>query len=317
MGRKKYSMFLNTHLFFIVTSVLLLTSCQRQAYFYSVMSNHSRFPSTFERYQHPIEVALVLGGGGARGMAHVGVLEVLQKEGIPIDLIVGCSAGSLVGALYANCKDAEQVKSLLIRKKRKDFVSANLLNFKFGLFHRKPFICLMNNCLGDKKFEDLEIPLVVVATDLCGGKLVSFNKGPIVPTVHASCAVPFYFSPIKYDNRTLVDGGVADPIPVQVARDLGAKIVIAVNIEASLEGNYSFNLIDVAVRSAEIKHMQHGRLCMEDADVIIRPDVGHVGIFEEKNIELYEAGKQAAEKALPLIKRALDSLETMNQDLFH
>lgn len=289
------------------TFILLITffSCQKDVIQYNVVCEHAVDP-TFQPYDSPIRVALVLGGGGVRGMAHVGVLEVLEQEGIPIDLIVGCSAGSLIGALYCNFPCADYVKTVLMSKKRKDFFSLNIFKIKFGIFHRKPFIHFMNQQIGCKKFEELQLKLAVVATDLLTGDLVVFNKGLINPTVHASCAIPFCFSPVKYDHRSLIDGGVACPIPVKVARDLGAKIIIAVNIEAEIDDVRPVHLIDIAMRGARIKHYHHTKFCISDADILIRPKVGHIGTFDEgKNLELYEAGKLAARRAIEKIKLAL------------
>lgn len=298
-------MHFNRPKFLICLTLLSFFSCQKDVIQYNVVCEHAVEP-TFKPYESPINVALVLGGGGVRGMAHVGVLEVLEEEGIPIDLIVGCSAGSLIGALYCHFPCADYVKSVLMTKKRKDFYTLNIFKIKFGIFHRKPFIHFMNQQIGCKKFEELKLKLAVVATDLLTGDLVVFNRGLINPTVHASCAIPFCFSPVKYDDRSLIDGGVSCPIPVQVARDLGAKIVIAVNIEAEIDDVKPVHLIDIAMRSAHIKHYHHTKFCLSGADVLIRPKVGHIGTFDEgRNQELYEAGKFAARKAMEQIKLAL------------
>lgn len=285
---------------------LLFQSCQQKVCRGNFTISESHL--SVVEYPSPIRVAVVLGGGGARGMAHVGVLEELERAGIPIDLIVGCSAGSIVGALYANNPDIEYVKCTLIKKKRKDFFITNFFKSRFGFFHRKPFICFTNRELGCKHFEDLQIPLAVVATDLISGELVTYNTGPVSPPVHASCAVPVCFTPISYDGRYLVDGGVADPVPVQVAKDLGAEIIIAVDIGPTLNNIPPDNLFQVGVRSAFIKHICQSRVSVKDADFVIYPGMGHVGMFDEDcNEDLYLSGKSAAQAIIPAIKKTLQT----------
>jgi NTE family protein len=264
---------------------------------------------TINTYPTPVRVAVVLGGGGARGMAHVGVLEELENANIPIDLIVGCSAGSIVGALYANNPDIQYVKNTLMKKKRKDFFVTNFFRSRFGFFHRKPFICFTNQQLGCKNFEDLTIHLAVVATDLLTGELVTFNSGPVSPPVHASCAVPVCFTPINYGGRFLVDGGVADPVPVQVAQDFGAEIIIAVDIGPQLNNIPPENLFQVGVRSAFIKHISQSNISVKGADFVINPGVGHIGMFDEDcNEELYLSGKNATKEIIPELKEYLSEI---------
>lgn len=249
-----------------------------------------------------IRVALVLGGGGARGMAHVGVLAEFEKAGIPIDLIVGCSAGSIIGALYADCPNACYVKHLLKPLRTWDILDVNVWYGRYGLVRGGALRRFLRNNLSCRCFEQLQIPLYVVATDLMAGQLVSFNSGSIIPAVHASSAVPFVFSPVYMYQRWLVDGGVSDPVPTRVARKTGAAIVIAVDLSSLLPRTCPTNLFGVARRSAEIKFLLQSESCMGGADVIIRPALGDMGLFDDRNPQnVYEAGCTAAKEAIPQI----------------
>lgn len=249
-----------------------------------------------------VRVALVLGGGGARGMAHVGVLAEFEKAGIPIDVIVGCSAGSIIGALYADCPNACYVKHLLKPLRTWDILDINVWYGRYGLVRGGALRRFLRNSLSCRCFEQLQIPLYVVATDLIAGELVSFNSGSIIPAIHASSAVPFVFSPVYMHKRWLVDGGVSDPVPTRVARSTGARIVIAVDLSSLLPRTCPTNLFGVARRSAEIKFLLQSESCIEGADVIIRPALGDMGLFDDRNPQnVYDAGCTAAREAIPQI----------------
>lgn len=254
-----------------------------------------------------IRLALVLGGGGARGMAHVGVLEEFERAKIPIDVIVGCSAGAIVGALYSDCPNASYVKELLHPLKKWDILDINLCYARYGLVQGRSLRLLLERHLSCRHFQELKIPLYVVATDLIGGELVCFSSGHVIPAVHASAAIPFIFSPVLYCGRLLVDGGVADPIPVAIARQLEADIIVAVDLRELLPKTCPTNLFGVAKRSAEIKFLLQSEHCVREADVIIRPELGDISIFDDKNNQqIYEAGRLAARKAIPDILELLE-----------
>lgn len=141
---------------------------------------------------------------------------------------------------------------------------------------------------------------------MLAGRLVTFSKGSVIPAVHASAAVPFVFCPVVWCDRILVDGGVADPIPVATAKSINAKIVVAVDLSELLNKTCPNNLFGVAGRSAEIKFLLQSESCADGADVLIRPDLGEIGMFDDSNFELvYEAGRKAARDAIPKIKQLL------------
>jgi len=253
-----------------------------------------------------VRVALVLGGGGAKGLSHVGVLAEFEKACIPIDVIVGCSAGSIVGALYADCPNAFYIKQILKPLRTWDILDINIWYGRFGLVQGGALRRFLRRNLSCRCFEDLQIPLYVVATDLLAGELVSINSGAIIPAVHASSAVPFVFCPVYLHKRWLVDGGVADPVPVKIAKKTGAAVVVAVDLSGLLPKTCPTNLFGVATRSAEIKFLLQSESCLQGADVVIQPELGDMGLFDDRNPQLvYEAGCKAAREAIPKILELL------------
>lgn len=256
--------------------------------------------------QEPIRFALVLGGGGARGVAHVGVLQEFEDAGIPIDLLVGCSVGSLVGSLYADCPNAEHVKSILVPIKKWDILDVNIFKCRYGLIQGKSLCNFLNRNLYHKDFECLQIPLIVVATDLYEGDIIYLGSGPVIPAVRASCSFPLFFTPVPMYGRILVDGGVANPVPAIAAKKVGAQVIAVVDLSELLPQTCPTNLVTVGTRSAEIKFNKQTEVCLKDADIIIKPAVGEVDTFDDTHSEaLYEAGREAGRKAVPLVKKLL------------
>ncbi len=293
-------------LIFALASILIFNSCTCP---YKYMPKID--PAAPEPICVPdkIRVALVLGSGGVRGMAHVGVLEELANAGIKFDLIVGCSAGSIVGALYADNPDPLLVKNIVADLKADTILDINLWECRYGLSQGRSLQRLLNENLEAVCFDQLKIPLVVVATDLYSGELVPIGNGDLVTSVKASCAIPFVFVPTQLNGRVLVDGGCINPVPVIVAKDLGAEIIIAVDLCELLPITFPTNLFGVAKRSAEIAFLWQNQLCTRHADVIIRPSMCQVGTFNDKmRWQLYEAGREAAKQAIPRIKKILAEL---------
>jgi NTE family protein len=250
-----------------------------------------------------IRVALVLGSGGIRGAAHVGVLEEFENAGIRFDVIVGCSAGSVAGALYADCPNSEYIKEAVFKLRTNSLLDIDLWHCRYGISQGRTMRKLLNHYLCADYFEQLQIPLIVVASDLNSGELVPIGNGHLIKAVQASCSIPFIFIPVEHHGRILVDGGVIDPVPVRVARDLGAEVVIAVDLCELLPTTFPTNLFQVAKRSAEIAFMWQNESCNHDADIIIRPSMCDIGIFNDKmKYEIYEAGKAAARDAIPRIR---------------
>jgi NTE family protein len=259
------------------------------------------------------KIALVLGGGAARGFAHVGVIRVFEQEKIPIDMIVGTSAGSLIGAIYAsdmNSFDLEWTAFSL----EKDNI------FDYAIFSA---VTGMGPVKGDKleefvktkvpvaNIENLKLPFAAVATDLNRGTRVVLDHGPVARAVRASSAIPGVFNPVEHQGRLLVDGGVVDNIPISVAREKGADIVIAVDISENVVNFNVTNLIDVVIQSANIMFNENVKYKKKEADVLISPAVGSVGMldFTQKK-RCMQAGIEAAQKAVPEIRKAIEAWGT-------
>jgi NTE family protein len=254
------------------------------------------------------KIALVLGGGAARGFAHVGVIRALEQEKIPIDMIVGTSVGSLIGAIYAYDTNSFELEWTAFSLE-KDQV------FDYGIFS---VFTSMGPVKGDKleefvkskvpgNIEDLKLPFAAIATDLNRGTRVVLDHGSVAKAVHASSAIPGVFNPVEHQGKLLVDGGVMDNIPISVAREKGADIVIAVDISENVINFNITNLIDVMVQSINIMFRENVFRKLKDADVVIVPPVGDVGMldFSQKK-RCMQAGIEATQKAMPDIRKAME-----------
>lgn len=225
-------------------------------------------------------IGLALGGGGPKGIAHIGVIKMLEKHNIPIDYIAGTSAGSIVGAFYALHRNIKEVEDYIMRKNWLHLLSILAdPSLRGGLFQGKRAQTFMEGFLGaGLRIEDLKIPYAAVAVDLSNGKAVSLREGPVVPSVLASCAIPMVFKPVAIDGRFYVDGGVTSPVPVSTVRKMGADIVIAVNLNRHYScdtppDKLNMNFLSVAQHSFSI--MMHNIAGYEtrDADLLLTPHV--------------------------------------------
>lgn len=236
---------------------------------------------------------LVLGAGGARGFAHLGVLQVLKQENIEPDLVVGCSIGAIFGALWAVGLDLYRVERLLLYPgftKRLFDVSVP----REGLFKGDRVLDMMRLLTKDVTFEELDVPLAIVATDLETGDLVIFREGSVAQAVRASISIPGFFKPYRYRERLLVDGAVKNRLPIHVAREMGAEKVLAIDVKRGLNNKIS-SAMDVLLQSVEILQEEVFRCNCMDADLLIQPDVGQIGSlqFDTAN-ETIQSGREAA-----------------------
>ncbi len=250
-------------------------------------------------------VAYVLGSGAARGFAHVGVLKILEEHGIRPDIIVGTSAGSLVGALYAGGIRGEELMQAALELERSDVADWALPNR--GVIRGMLLQRLVNERLNNRAIEQLDIVFACVATALRTGERTVFTRGNTGMAVRASSSFPGVFRPVTINGQEYVDGGVVSPVPVAVARELGAEFVIAVdvsklpkedaNIDSTLQVlHQSFLIMSQAMVGAEI----------EDADVVIRPDVSEISLMAfDKREHAMKEGEQAAQASIPQIKQLL------------
>lgn len=251
-------------------------------------------------------VALVLGAGGARGFAHAGAVKVLQNAGIPIDLIVGTSVGSFYGALLADSGDANIAGQIMLSASFWNLADISNVPSLSGLMEGYHYQKFLLHHMQARWFHQLKIPLVVVATDLKTGKAFVISSGPIAPAAEASSAIPGAVKPAYLYGHILVDGGMLDPIPVNIAKRYNPKVVIAINISQQLSSYVPYTAVGVYDRAYDISWRQLSRLSAQGADIIIRPQVGAIGTFEvEKKYKLFYEGEIAAYNALPAIKKIL------------
>ncbi len=259
--------------------------------------------------QKPSRVALVLGGGAARGFAHVGVIRVLEREKIPIDLIVGTSVGSLVGAIYADKKNSFELEWIAFSLEEKDLFDYTFISPTQGFVRGERIEEFVLKKVSARELQQLKIPLTVVATDIQNGEPVLLQTGSVARAVRASSAIPGIFIPVRHQGKLLVDGGVLNNVPVDVARKMGAEVVIAVDLGGGRKAAQVNNIFDAIVQSLHLMAIESTAARLRDADVVIQPQVSDVGPIDfSKKKELLTLGIQAAEQALPRIREKLSGV---------
>jgi len=246
-------------------------------------------------------IGLALGGGAARGFAHIGVIEVLEENGIRPDIVTGTSAGSLVAALYAAGRTGKELESIAI-----NMDESALTDWSFpgrGLIRGEALARYIRESVGNKPLEQMKIPLGIVATDLDTGKPILFRRGDVGTAVRASSAVPAVFQPVKIGTHEYVDGGLTSPVPVRAARDMGADVIIAVDISQLPDGGDTSNALHMLLQTFSIMSRSINELELKEAEIALHPRlVGVAGTdftVRKKNIE---AGREAALALLPQIK---------------
>ena len=252
----------------------------------------------------PRKLALALGGGAARGFAHIGVIKMLESQGIVPDIIVGTSAGAVVGALYAGGFDAFAMQKIAQQLDEKIFADWTLGGR--GLLKGEALQDFINQHLNRRPLEKLNKTFAAVATDLNSGERVVFRTGDTGMAVRASAAVPGVFQPTEFNGRSYVDGGLSSPVPVQSAREMGADFVIAVDISARPQGQPVDSLSSILWQTTTIMGGVIGRNETRDADVLIRPALPYVKSwdFAARHDAMLE-GERAALAALPAIRQKL------------
>lgn len=264
-------------------------------------------PKTHLKKLHP-EVILVLGSGSARGFAHAGVLKMLEKNHIPIDMIIGTSAGSIVGALYADHPSSQSLQRILLNTPRHEVIDFSLMNIMDGPVSGNGLQNFLVKSMKAQTFEKLTIPFLAVATNLHTGQAHVFASGPVAPAVNASSAAPPFFRPVKLYGSTYVDGGIIDPVAVDVAKQFHPKIIIAVSLNFPLPKDLPTRSPSVFLRSFDIMLMKLNNFTAGGADVVITPSPKDIDMFEDsKRDYLMRTGEVAAEKMIPTIKKLLAS----------
>jgi NTE family protein len=264
------------------------------------------------------KIGLALGGGYARGLAHIGVLEVLEREGIPIDIISGTSIGALIGALYAREKDAS-----LIRKQaaQLDWIGVtslvDLTLPKSGFIGGKRITNLLRRFLGDAQFKDLDIPFACVATDIMSGEEIILNEGSVLEAVRASISIPVIFKVARTRGRFLVDGGLVNQVPINLAKNMGADFIIAVDITPTKAERIEYllqnggavkepTILQVMAQTIYISTCQITGDISQGANAVIHPHLAHIGPGEfHRAQECILEGELAAVDNLAHIKRHL------------
>src|ERR1700730_9006595 len=248
-------------------------------------------------------VGVALGGGFARGIAHLGVLKVLEEEHIPVDFISGTSAGAMLAIAYASGHPIHEIVTQARATRFKDFGNWKLS--WMGLASNQKLEHYPRKYLGVSTFEELRIPLSIAATDLGKGEPVFFTSGPLGPALRASCAYPGMFVPVEIEGRVLVDGFLAAPVPVDAVRKMGADVVIAIFLEAA-NNRKPASIVDVIGLSFAILQRHADLEWRRSADIIIEPNVKDFLWDDfEKTSELFAAGEIAARAALPQLRAAL------------
>jgi NTE family protein len=251
-------------------------------------------------------IGLALGGGFARGIAHIGVLRVLEEEGIPVSVVTGTSVGALIGACYCSGLSLAEMQDVAHNTRFTSFARWTLSRMGFASNDR--MISFLTRTLKCKTFEELRIPLGVTATDFNTGEGVVFHSGSVIDPVRASCAYPGMFLPVKIRGRYLVDGMLSHPVPTRPLREMGAERVLAVHLKGTWSnGGPPRNLFDVIGQSFAIAQDAMSCLWREAADIVIEPDVAGFAYDDFKRADdLIHAGEVAMRNALPEVRKWLE-----------
>jgi NTE family protein len=255
----------------------------------------------------PPRIGLALGGGAARGFAHIGVIQVLEEQGIKVDLVAGTSAGSLVAALYANGRSGRELGVLA-----QGMDETAITDWAFpgrALIRGEALARYVREQTGGKPIEQMKLPLGIVATDLDSGAPILFQRGDTATAVRASSAVPAVFQPVKIGSREYVDGGLVSPVPVRFARQMGADLVVAVDITAVPEGNPTGDAVRMLLQTFAIMGRSINGFELKEADVVIRPALAGVSSADfSVRAKSLQAGRDAALAALPALRARIAAL---------
>jgi len=253
-------------------------------------------------------IGLALGGGAARGFAHVGVIQVLEEAGVRPSLVTGTSAGSLVAALYASGKSGAQLQHIAETMEEATIADWTLQIFSRGALRGEALAKYVNTQVGQKPIEAMVIPLGIVATDLNSGSEVLFQRGDTGTAVRASSAVPAVFQPVRVGAREYVDGGLVSPVPVRAARKMGAELIIAVDISTPPEASAANGTLEILLQTFTIMGKSISSIELKDADVLVRPALSGVSSADfGARKRAIEAGRQAMLQALPQLRAAMEA----------
>ncbi len=256
-------------------------------------------------------VGVVLSGGGARGLAHIGVLKVLEREGVPVDLVVGTSVGAIVGALYAAGVRTSEIEGMAAEvgwDQLTDLSSARVVRLLVSerLLSTQKMEKYLQARIGEKTFADLKTEFACLATDVRTGEGVVLREGSVALAARASATMPGIFEPVPFRHRLLIDGGVVDNVPTEVARRLGADILLCVYVPVDLSRNNVSNVLTMMTQALYIQGQAMSEDRVKRADFLIKPEVSDISALELwRSKECMEAGQRAAEAAWPDLKKLL------------
>ena len=256
-------------------------------------------------------IALVLGGGGARGMAHIGVLRVLEEESFPVDIVVGTSVGALIGGFYASGMSVDEIEDIARQTGWADLTNVTPFSVLRMVISKKLLSTeklekYIISRIGDKQFYELKIPFACTATDIRTGEKIIFREGSVAQAVRASANIPGIFEPVEFRHRLLVDGGLVDNIPTGLAKLLKADIIIAVDISSDFTKNLASSVLMVLNQSIYIQGNLLSCDQLKYADLVINPQVSDVTAYELwRYQECIDAGKIACRKMMPQLKRLI------------
>ncbi|WP_229502793.1 patatin-like phospholipase family protein [Pseudoduganella guangdongensis] len=261
-----------------------------------------------------VKIGLALGGGAARGFAHIGVIKALEAQGIVPDLVVGTSAGSVVGALYAagnNASSLQKMATELDESAISDW-ALPLFSKSSGVLKGEALQAFVNKAVNHRTIEKLKIPFGAVASDLKTGQPILFQRGNTGMAVRASSAVPGVFQPVRIGDHTYVDGGLVAPVPVRFAREMGAEFIIAVNISTQAEAQATNSSLEVIMQTFSIMGQRINQLELRDADIVIQPPLGKMASNDFNNRSgAMLAGERATNAVMAQLKQKLKARREM------
>ena len=255
----------------------------------------------------PLRIGLALGGGAARGFAHIGVIQVLEEAGIHPSLVVGTSAGSLVAAIYASGKTGTQLQKVAETMEEATFTDWTLPIFSRGMLRGEALARYVSVQVNGRLIENMPLLLGIVATDLNSGQGVLFQRGDAATAVRASSAVPALFQPVKIAGHEYVDGGLVSPVPVRYARQMGAELIIAVDISSAPEANAASDTLQILMQTFSIMSKSINNYELREADVVVRPALIGVGSSDfGARRRAIQAGRVAMQALLPQLRLAMN-----------
>ncbi|MDD3487364.1 MAG: patatin-like phospholipase family protein [Candidatus Moranbacteria bacterium] len=255
------------------------------------------------------KIGLALGSGGARGLAHIGVIKVLEENNIPIDFIAGSSIGAMIGGFYAAGLSIKEIEEIALNTSWRQIFSVLLdPHLKHGLISGKKVEEFIENYVNEKKFEESKIPFAAVATDLKTGEIVILDKEEMTPAIRASISIPLVFKPVEIAGRTLSDGGLSAPVPVEIVRNMGADVVIAVNLEKRYcDEEWKPGWYDIANDSLNILRHHLALSTTKNADVVVEVNLRDEGWYKFVNGQSkILAGGNEMKRMLPALKKVIE-----------